>query len=126
MRLLPTSISVARSSAPRLLRIGSACALVLTACAGPSPRTVPAPPPAVAPLPATPLVVPAPAGPDPSVALNLDFEEAEGDRPKVWAAPRAGIDFASDDDVKHGGERSLRLRSKGDFAVVAARHDVRP
>jgi erythromycin esterase len=107
--------------------------LVLAACAGaPTPPATPARPAApaasakaaAAPPPAPPTA--APAAPDRFAAMNLGFEEVDGELPRAWTA-RDPSTAASVTDEKHGGARALRLRGpeKG-FGAAATKLDAAP
>jgi erythromycin esterase len=102
-------------------------AFLLAACSGHSaPRSVPAPAPAPAPV--APPKAPAPPAepPDPFVSMNLGFEDADGDKPKGWWVGDPA-DIALVTDVKHGGDRALRIRpTGGEFRAAAGRIDAKP
>jgi erythromycin esterase len=75
--------------------------------APPAKPVAPTPPPAVEPWP----------------GLNLGFEQVAGDQPTGWRN-NSTYEATAADDVKHGGDRSLRLHSAGTSRFGAATASV--
>jgi len=86
--------------------------LVLAACGGGSPvkPVVKAAPIATRAAPPASPIPPASGAPWPE--LNLGFEQVTGDQPTGWGN-QSSYEWSAVRDTKHGGERSLRIRSAG-------------